>query len=266
MTAQTYTLSPYRYSTDVPAMVRLLEVAGLTTIISSTSGRFAILVGRNGRVGVHATSNTVTGSPAGGTTLSFEVPDVDAAAAELQGAGLDVVTWDESYGRHAGVHEPRGGGVWINEEMRDFYGYEQVAPAADPRPVDVITVYFTPDFAAAEEFFAHFGFHHVRSPRSGGDEDPSWRSLRSAEPLGVVGLHHAERVPDFPAGSPADPVAPPSLVALGLETAEPLEEVAAALRTAGFADAVVVDEGGDVHVSVSDPDGKRIEIHPGAIG
>lgn len=91
--------------------------------------------------------------------------------------------------------------------------------------------------------FAAFGFH--------GDETlPGWRPLRADASSGAIGLHAADDEPVRGAGC-----------ALSFETTEPLAQFADRLRALGYP----VDDEYDAaapHVTVTDPDGYRIEVHP----
>lgn len=262
-----FVLCPYRFSADVPAMTRFLETVGLNKIISTSGDGFTILAGRSGRVAVHGLGDTATGAQAGETQLSFETPDAGTAEAHLSGAGLDAVVWDESYGRHAGVRHPGGGGIWINEEMADFHGYLTHRPAVESQ-VGVIAVHYSADFAADRDFFAPFGFTPT------GPDEHGWQELVAERPREVIGLH----APSGPEGvsrgsvsrgwvgrdSPDSPVGPAALVDLSLQVDEDLEKCVGRLRDAGYVDAQVVSRGGIVNVVVTDPDDRQVEIHSAA--
>ncbi len=85
--------------------------------------------------------------------------------------------------------------------------------------MDVVAVYFTPDFTADGQFFGHLGFR----PDSHGNE--FWQALKAGDAQGVIGLHHIDG--DIPHGgvSPDSPIGRPTLVHLGFETSEGLETV-----------------------------------------
>ena len=103
---------------------------------------------------------------------------------------------------------------------------------------------------ALTDFFARLGF------TPGEDEAPGWRPLRAGVGQGVIGLHQA----DGP-GVDADGylTAP-----LGFETAEPLSELARRLRRPGsrWSTRTAATEPPTGILSVTDPDGETIEIHP----
>lgn len=69
------------------------------------------------------------GTPVGATQLVLLTADVPESAECLKVAGLQAITWDESYGRHAGLTDPAGGGVWINEQLANPRGLWPGAPA-----------------------------------------------------------------------------------------------------------------------------------------
>lgn len=250
-----FVLCPYRFSADVPAMGRFLELVGLHKIISTDGDGFGIFAGGSGRVAVHGLGDTATDAGAGETQLSFETPDAGTAEAHLSAAGLDAIVWDESYGRHAGVRHPGGGGIWINEEMTDFHGY-RTHPHREST-VGVVVVHQSADFAADRDFFAAFGFH-ASAPEARG-----WQTLVAERPRGVIGMHAPFDAPTRSAAADS-PVGPPALVGLGFEVAEDLESLAARLRAGGHDDAEVVVEPSLTKLVVTDPDGRRTEIHRSA--
>jgi hypothetical protein len=232
-----------RVSDDPAAVVRFLQTLGLGGGNGASSG---VLCGRSGKVAVQSAS-VVTGASAGETHLTFMVNDTRAAADDLAKAGLDPVQRN----RRVSVREPRGGGVWINEDRPD----DESAKASG---VDVVAVYYTTAFAGAAAFFANLGF----TPYGTGDD--WWQALRGSERVGVIGLHKAEEAPSLRAAAPDDPMGPPATVELGFETTEALPQLAERLRGAGYSDAVVAEDNGLVRVQVTDPDGQRLEIHPAA--
>lgn len=247
-----FNITPYRFTDDVPAMVAFLEAVGLRRAVTTKGLGFAVMAAEHGgAVGLHGAATSDTGSPAGETQLVFSVASADDAARVLRGYGLDAITWDESYGRHAGVLDPTGGGIWINEE-RDTYGYEEHEVAAGGG-AGVTAVRYTTDTAADREFFAAFGLG------GHGPADQWWTPL-SGERVGVLGLHRSSGEPLL-RSTPEAPLPTVSLVELGFGTTRDLDELAGSLTEAGFAARVVHDD----HVSavhVTDPDGRPVEIHP----
>lgn len=263
MTAQhptaAFTVYPLRFTDDAPAMIAFLRTLGMAPVVTTEGGTFAEMVaGGGGRVMVHTAEHAETAAPAGETQLCLSVVDTDAAAAQLRDRGLEVRVWDETYGRQGAVHGPRGEDIAINEQQRDLYGYlghgGADAEADDRLSVTAVRVSAEgPDRDRDVDFFAALGF----TPAGAGDH---WWQALSAPGAGTIGLHapggEDDRV-SRPSGTEFGDIA---LVRLGFESAEDLDALAARLRNAGHDARVVEDEVRSVHVT--DPDGKRLEIHP----
>ncbi len=250
-----FTVLPIRYSVDPPATVAFLQTLGLSQVLGTAQGQYAELSGASGQVLVHSSGGSDVGAVPGRTNLCFKVADVGEAAERLGALGFDVTVWDESYGKHAGIRDYRGGGLWINEEMTDLYGYRRATPVPTPADIDVTAVYYTTDFAAARSFFAQLGFV------PDGPEDSDYMPLRAGSGSGVLGLHAIDNDP--PLGSPNsdDPMTPPAAaIHLGFETGQDLQTLTSKLCQAGYADARLT--GDPTHVVVTDPDGCAVEIFP----
>lgn len=248
-----YALNPYRYSDDPLCMRGFLEDLGMRTLLSSGSG-YALLRAGAGLVAVHPVRDGDEVPLPGDTHLAFEVDSAESAARALRAAGMDAIVWDEAYGRHAGVAEPCGGGIWINEEMRDLHGYEaHDASGADTR-LTVTAVRVSDDFARDARFFAAFGFH----PEGEGSE--WWQALRASAGSGIIGLHAPDGaiVTRPSAGNPITGRDP--LVRLGFQTSEPLDLLAERMLAAGHGARLVMEPAPSL--CVMDPDGQRIEVHP----
>jgi catechol 2,3-dioxygenase-like lactoylglutathione lyase family enzyme len=213
--------------------------------VEASKDGWADLVGAGGRVGVHPLASS--GVDETSTSLCLLASDAVAVAVQLQQAGFDARWWDESFGRQAAVRGPYGE-LTINEPMSDFHGYQRhdVTPAPDDPEVTVLAVLFVPDFTAAADFFAAFGFV--------GDEGrPGWRPLRSDQTSGAIGLHATDRDPE-----------PGYVCGLSFETTEDLSAFADRLRARGYQ----VDDDRNAaapHITVTDPDGNRIEVHPAGV-
>lgn len=249
----TFTITPYRFTHDVPRLVAFLEAVGLRRSVTTAGLGFAVMVAEHGgAVGVHQAGDAETGASAGETQLVFSVDSADDAARTLRQYGLDAITWDESYGRHAGVLDPTGGGIWINEEQ-DRYGYQShdVAPGGGAA---VTAVRYSTDMAADEAFFAAFGL----ARHGHGDE---WWTPLTGDAVGILGLHKPSGDEPPYRATPGAPLPTVSLVSLGFETTRDLAELAAVLTDAGFPAEVVTDEAA-TKVHVTDPDGCHVEIHP----
>lgn len=246
----TITVLGVRYCADVPGMAAFFETLGLTRMISSEHGNWTQLSAGDGLVMLHAAGNALTDMPAGSAELSFEVDDLEAAAQLL--APLDPISWDESYGRHLGIRDPRGDGIWINERQHDLYGFR--SHDAERNDVNLLAVRFSDEFGADAAFYAQLGF---RARSSASDDFTPLEGVGDAH--GVVGLHPPNPAQRTGPMSPDNPVAPPAVISLSFETHEPLDDLLARLRNAGV-DARFVD-GPAPHVHVVDPEGVDIEIH-----
>jgi len=237
-TRMRYQISPYHFTDRPHEMTAFLQAVGLR--VEASKDGWADLVGAGGRVGIHPLASS--GVEAMSTSLCLLAPDAIAVADQLQQAGLEARWWDESFGRQAAVRGPYGE-LTINEPMTDFHGYQRhdVTPAPGDPEVTVIAVLFTPDFDVAAGFFAGFGF-------VGDESREGWRPLRADETSGAIGLHTADH----------DPV-PGYACGLSFETTEDLSSFADRLRAHGYRvdhDAIAPQ------VTVIDPDGNRIEVHP----
>jgi hypothetical protein len=249
MTA-TITVLAVRYCADVPGMTTFFETLGLTRVLSSEHGHWTQLRAGDGLVMLHAAGNAHTGMPVGTAELSFEVDDLAAAEAVL--APLDPISWDESYGRHLGIRDPHGDGIWINERQHDLYGFRRHEGGRND--LNLLAVRFSEDFAADAAFYAQLGYE----ARPSATDDFSPLEGRGAA-HGVVGLHPPN--PGWRSGpnSPDNPVSPPAVISLSFETHENQAALLARLLAAGVTAEPV---GGPApHVHVTDPEGADIEIH-----
>ena len=249
-----FTVVAVRYSDDVARMARFLDTLGLGRRISSADERFVDFVAGSALVMLHTAADALTHIASGGTELSVEVSSLDDTVSFLRRLGFDPLEWDESYGRHAAIRDAHGDGIWINERMRDLYGYHDHKPEAND--MNLIAVRFSETFAADAAFYARLGF----AARPGANE--LWTALELVGTgAGVIGLHPTDGG-TLPAGphSPDNPAAPPALVELSFETHEPLTELVARLDSAGLGSELVAD-GQAPHVVVSDPEGIEIQIH-----
>jgi hypothetical protein len=257
--AVAFTVFPLRFTADPAALIAFLRTLGMSPVVTTEGDGFADLVaGGGGRVMVHGAASSAIGAPAGETQLSISVPEVDPAAERLRENGLEVVVWDESYGRQGNITGPHGEAVGLNEEQQDLYGYVgHDATVADPRLV--VTAVRASEHGSERErdvaFFATLGF----TPAGAGSA--AWQALVS-EGHGVIGLHAP--APGEAASRPGDVGGADlrvSLVRLGFETTEDLGDLAARLIRAGYP-ARVVAQHGTRSVHLTDPDGQHLEIHP----
>lgn len=106
------------YTADIDPAVRILKSIGARPRISSDAGTWHDFNAKNGGlVAVHVHERTAV-------ELAFEYDgDVRNLVGGLASGGFEPVIVDESYGRSLRVHAPWGAEVWINEWLRDFYGY-----------------------------------------------------------------------------------------------------------------------------------------------
>jgi hypothetical protein len=245
-----YTLCPYRFTPDPPAMVAFLEALGLQPVTRAESGDFAVLAGRSGRVAVHGAHVQSDGSRTVETSLNFEALDASQAADALRAQGLETTVWDEAFGKLAGALSPLGYAVWVNEVMHDLYGGYRTAEPDGASSIGVVAVHGSPDLDADTAFFARFGYHPA-------DGDSTYRSLRA--PGGVIWMNALTGKPART--KPGDFFGPTALVELAFETTEPLPGLVERLLAAGYADAELVEQKGR-HVTVTDPDGEYVEIYP----
>ena len=245
-----YTLCPYRFTPDPPAMIAFLEALGLQSVTRAESGTFAVLAGRSGRVAVHEAHLQSDGSRPVETSLNFEAEDAQQAADALRAQGLEATVWDEAFGKLAGALSPLGYAVWVDEVMQDLYGGYRMEEPDGASSIGVVAVHGSPDLDADTEFFAHFGYRSA-------DGDSTYRSLRA--PGGVIWMNALSGEPTLT--KPGDFFGPSALVELAFETTEPLPALVERLLRAGYADAELVEEKGR-HVTVTDPDGQYVEVYP----
>lgn len=247
-----FTLVAVRYCADVPAMAQFLETLGLSTRTSNDEGSFVDLIAGKALVMLHSASGGQTHIGPGGSELSIEVSDLDQTVALLRRQGLDPIEWDESYGRHAAIRDPRGDGIWINERMRDFYGYMQHEP--QPNDMNLVAVRFSERFATDGAFFAQLGF----APRPGANPHRTALELLGSG-AGVIELHPPNGVLPRGPDSPDNPASPPALIDLSFETHEPLGDLHARLAASGIGAGSAAGPG--ARIDVIDPEGIRIPIH-----
>lgn len=236
-TTPSFRVSPYRFTDRPVELRRFLEAVGLQPLI--TRDGFAVLHGAAGLVVVHplATADRVR------TSFCLETDDARAAAESLALDGLPARWWDESFGRRAAVVGP-GAEISVNEPMTDSYGYIEHLPAglSDGFVVDVVAVFFTPHPDHWEAFFQRLGFTTAATASA-------WRELCAGTDSGVIGLHTSQTPPQSPDRD-----------GLSFKTSEPLDQFVARMRGLGH-EVTEEPEAQAPHVTVTDPDGKRIEIH-----
>lgn len=123
-------VSPLRFTADLPAMRKFLEVLGLSARVSRDQG-WAVMVGASGIVSLHSTLAVPAGGQPGQTDLCFQTPDLDALTFRFAAAGFVADVYDEAWGRACAVRTADGTQVTFDEEPTDRYGYE--VEEAQPR-------------------------------------------------------------------------------------------------------------------------------------
>lgn len=247
MTTQTHhagiVVRPVRFTDNLAAMRAFFEALGLAARVESDNGGWVDMVAEGGMVALHSAADSDTGGAAGETRLSFEADDVDAVAARLRAAGFaDAHVYDEAYGRVLALTDPDGAALHIDERSGDLYGYRLHALDRAERGRWVVPVRFTGDSDRYAAFLRAIGLT--------GRSEPHFSTLRAAGGAhGYVGLHP---LTGTRAGG----------CQLSLAVADDLAALADSLRKAGYADATLVHEDFGDFVSVTDPDGEAVELHP----
>lgn len=118
----------YAPAAMVTAGAHALAPYGMTPRIASDSGGWTDLVG-NGLFAFHegelrTVANDVPDQPV--VQLLGETADVTSLAQQLEARGLSARIIDEAYGRSLRVTQPDGAELYINETMRDLYGYHRM--------------------------------------------------------------------------------------------------------------------------------------------
>lgn len=229
-------LRPVRFTADVAAMHRFLELVGLRSRIESEGGGWVDLLGTSGMLALHDAASSAQRTPPGTTTLSYECADAEALADRLRSAGLQAEVVDEAYGR---VLLVTGEGRWqvvADEVHHDLHGYR----LRERRP-HAVDRHDGGEPTCAVGAVVRTGAADRLRPLLG--------ELRAA---GDIELRDGEGVPALGPDGRWYLSAPVQLV---LTTGEPLLELAARLDAAGF----TADPGDGVLV-VTDPDGQRLEV------
>ncbi len=240
-------VSPLRFTADIDAMRRFLELLGLRSRIESESGGWLDMVAGAGMVALHSAATSDSGGKAGETRLCFEAEDLSTLAARLLERGVrDVAIHDEAYGRSLTCTDPIGDPVSVNGRSDDLYGYRLHQATPDER-CKVMPVRFT------EPQGPYASFLEALSLTRQGEPNDDYLVYAGSGDTGKVGLHqvYADELPIVPG---------PAAVHLTFETTEPLDEVAERLQGHGF-DATVTREDFGSMLSVTDPDGRECQVH-----
>jgi hypothetical protein len=244
----TIVVRPVRFTDQLDEMRSFLEVLGLRARIESDRGTWVDMVAGAGMVALHSAADSATGAGHGETRLSFEAEDVYALGRRLEAQSVgDVVVYDEAYGQVLTCTDPLGDPVHIDGRSEDLYGYRLHQASPDPR-IAVAPVLFTDPTGEYNGFLDALGF----SRESGGDE--YFVTYTASDEAGQIGLHYI-----YDGELPI--VEGPAAVHLTFTTTEPLEDVAAKLKDAGYGDAEISADEFVALVSVTDPDGRECQIH-----
>lgn len=285
---------PYRFTSQAARVADFYKLIGLVEVRRSGSG-YTVLRGAGGYLAIHPTASARVGK-ATETHLSFMVPSVEKYLGQLPDNEMNVVWWDEAWGQAAGIVDPAGGGIWINEWVHDLYGYEDrlavgaqpgveyrengadldaasketanLNPAGEtakpelggasgePLGVEVVMVRCSYDFDADRAFFAKLGF------QSAAGACPEWEQMSASDTSGWIGLHYPNAGQETVRKDDNNPVGDfVPLVSLSLQTTEDLQQLADRLSEHGYPARVVTDAAA-TKVHVTDPDGTALEIHP----
>jgi hypothetical protein len=117
---------PVRFTNDVPAMRRFLEVLGLSARVAADGGGWVDFTApTTGMAALHDATQTQTGYAAGQTSLSFEADEpLEPLRQRLVEAGFtDAHIVDEAYGRTLFVTDPDGVWIAIDGVQTDLHGY-----------------------------------------------------------------------------------------------------------------------------------------------
>jgi predicted enzyme related to lactoylglutathione lyase len=241
---------PVRFTPDVGAMQRFLELIGLRPWIVTDSGGWSDMSCGAGRVALHDASSSSFGHLPGQTTMGFEADDVAVLARQLTAAGVPEVTvYDEAYGRVLTCQDPDGATVAVDERATDLYGYQLRAEPSAVQSLRVMPVRFTDPAGPYAAFVQALGL------RPAFELNPYYVNFLAADGAqGLVGLHHVVDEPPVVADG-RSPV-----VQLCFETGEQLADIAARLSAAGHAAEITRQDFGSV-LAVTDPDGQQVQVH-----
>jgi hypothetical protein len=232
-----------------------LGPALLHNTLSHAERTFATFDGRSGKLGVHSAAGTASGAVPDHTSLNFTTTDITSAAQELAAMGLEVHSWDETYGKQGVIVTPQGTVIGLNEDTQDdLYGGYRVHERPATTSLDVVAVCHTDDIAREAAYFAYFGF------TADSVNDSPLVHLHADGNSGILALRQGRPAPSQPRRPPAgDQFGPPYTVQLAFKANEPLDALAKRLRDSGYETAKSEDRAG-THVSVTDPDGEEIQI------
>lgn len=238
---------PVRFTDDVEPARRFYTALGLAPRLESVRGGWVDLVGASGMLALHSAADSARGAPSGLTSLSFEADDIEAVADRLRAGGvLDVVVYDEAYGRVLTFRDPLGAPIAVDEAQDDLYGYRPVEPATPADGLTVVAVCFTALDGPYAAFLRTLGLE-LRGNAA---------YVAAYEP----GAGHGQVLLHPPApGMP--PLAEESgAVRLSFESTEPASRIADRLAAAGFASTFPPAEEVAILRAI-DPDGLEVEVY-----
>lgn len=239
---------PVRYTDSIDEMRAFLEVLGLRARIESELGSWVDMVAGAGMVALHSAEASDPGGVSGETRLSFEADDLGELAEQLTNAGLeDVTVSDDAYGHTLTCRDPLGDEISVGGRSEHLYGYTLTEAEGDER-WRVMPVRFTGPTGPYGAFLTALGL------AAQGEPNEHFVIHSGPQDTGQVGLHHV-----YDGDLPIVPG--PGAVHLTFETTEPLDEVADRLVQKGYADAVVTREDFGCVLSVTDPDGREVQVH-----
>jgi hypothetical protein len=119
---------PVRFTNDVPAMRRFLEVLGLSARVAAEGGGWVDFTAPTpGMAALHDAADAELDHTAGRTTLSFEADEpLEPLQQRLVDAGFtDAHIVDAAYGRTLFVTDPDGVWIAIDGAQTDLHGYHR---------------------------------------------------------------------------------------------------------------------------------------------
>ncbi|MBV7362827.1 hypothetical protein KRX54_00020 [Actinomycetaceae bacterium TAE3-ERU4] len=234
-------------------MIKFFETLGMVPAVTAGEG-YAILKAKSGYLAVHNTLSSNFGL-SGEAHLVLMVNRLEEFLKESESKCIDLQVWDEAWGRQAGIIDPSGGGIWINELEHDSYGYVFSESSQEPEDIEVVSVRYSRNFAEDRKFFETLGF--VSAPGA----SSFWEQMSASVNSGWIGLHqiYGDKAPvRVEPGNPVGGSVP--LVSLSFQTCIPGENFLKKLRSAGYPAFILRDEIGE-RVCTTTPDGIKLEVH-----
>ena len=113
--------APIRFTANIDEMRRFLELLGFEAHIISEKHGWVEMRGDVSIINLH-------GADREESSVVFDTDEpLESLQKRLQDAGFsDARITDEAWGRMLEVTDPQGESVWVNERMKDTYGYRVV--------------------------------------------------------------------------------------------------------------------------------------------